>query len=114
MSNSHQLSLVSLFSVNFEKADRPDNFLLHPMYVSYSANLHGSNKYLHPKTKRADNYNPYSYELTRSKKSNNRVNADAVRFPARRSNSFSALASTTKSKKARPKSLFACPADDLD
>ncbi|ENN81140.1 hypothetical protein YQE_02507, partial [Dendroctonus ponderosae] len=101
---------------NFEKADRPDNFLLHPMYVSYSGTLHGSNKYLHPKTKRADNYNPYNYELTRSKKINNRVNADAVRFPARRSNSFSALVSTTKSKKARPQSLCAnaCPADDLD
>ncbi|KAJ8984510.1 hypothetical protein NQ317_010981 [Molorchus minor] len=31
---------------NFEKPDGPDNFLLHPMYVSSSDNLHSSNRHI--------------------------------------------------------------------
>lgn len=93
---------------NFEKADGPDTFLLHPMYVSYSGNLHGSNRHLPSKTKRSELANinrPFNKDFLRPKKITPRVYADAVRVPVRRSNSFDALATNTKTKSLRPKSL---------
>ncbi|KAJ8949159.1 hypothetical protein NQ318_012907 [Aromia moschata] len=37
---------------NFEKPDGPDNFLLHPMYVSSSDNLHSSNRHINLTSKK--------------------------------------------------------------
>lgn len=98
--------LYFLFSVNFEKADGPDNYLLHPMYVNNSGNLHGSNRLLHLKSKRSEftDLHGSNHDFMRPKKVKPRVYADAVRIPVRRSNSFDAL-SSPKFRKIRPKSL---------
>lgn len=78
------------------------------MYVSYSGNLHGSNRLLHTKSKRSELANLHSqsnHDFIRPKKLNSSAYTDAIRFPVRRSNSFDVLATSTKSKKLRPKSM---------
>lgn len=48
---------------NFEKPDGPDNFLLHPMYVSYSGSLDGAHAHSNSKYKKKR-----SYQLARFRK----------------------------------------------
>ncbi|KAJ8969993.1 hypothetical protein NQ314_001421 [Rhamnusium bicolor] len=89
------------------KPDGPDNFLLHPMYVSSSDNLHNSNKHINITPKKYVLANlKYSNEHKRLKRPNNRqICADTIRDPFKRSNSFNSLTMTNRKGSLRPKSL---------